>query len=124
MLRFMSLLGASLVLAAVGGMAWAEPAASSGEDPHCRAGHPTEVSCLAAPSNTHSFVGYYVGGGSPCPHLAEPRCVNEGTWGWDYAGCVFRRRVILAWWHGRCYQGGTGAYKSDGPKLKDCKGEK
>jgi hypothetical protein len=27
------------------------------------------------------------------------------------------RRVTLEWWHGRRYQGGTGAYQSDGPKL-------
>jgi hypothetical protein len=57
-------------------------------------------------------VGYYVGGG--CAWRGEPRYPDEGTYGWDYEGCYFARRVWLLWSHGRRYQGGTGAYASDG----------
>ena len=40
---------------------------------------------------------------------------DEGTWGWDETGSShFRRRVILGWSQGRKYQGGTGAYRTDG----------
>ena len=69
------------------------------------------------PSQSRGGVGYHVGGGNPFPHLAEPRTSEEGTWGWDYQGWLFPRRVINGWWHGRRYQGGTGAYKTDGPKF-------
>ena len=45
---------------------------------------------------------------------------DDGTWGWDETGChLFRRRVILGWSHGRKYQGGTGAYLTDGPVVPD-----
>jgi hypothetical protein len=86
------------------------------EDPHQRAGNPQHVSCLAIPSNNASYVGYYVGGGSPLPRCADARCVNEGTWGWDYRGFLIPRRVILGWWHGSHYQGGVEGYKTDGPR--------
>lgn len=69
------------------------------------------------PSQTPGYIGTYVGGGSSMPHKAEPRRDDEGTWGLDYQGLFFRRRVVNGYWHGRHYQGGTGAYKSDGPKL-------
>jgi hypothetical protein len=78
---------------------------------------PPPVSCLAQPSNTPANVGYYVGGGCPCGRLGEPRYPLEGTWGWDWSGWCCRRKVDLLWWHGRRYQGGTGAYNTDGPKL-------
>jgi hypothetical protein len=71
----------------------------------------------ALPSDTGHYLGYYVGGGCGRPRKAEPRRIDEGTWGWDYQGWLIPRRVMLEWWHGRRYQGGTGAYKSDGPKL-------
>jgi hypothetical protein len=72
---------------------------------------------LLLPSEVRGNVGYHVGGGNPFPHLAEPRTAEEGTWGWDYQGWWIPRRVISGWWHGRRHQGGTGAYKSDGPKF-------
>lgn len=72
---------------------------------------------LLMPSETKGNVGYHVGGGNPFPHLAEPRTPDEGTWGWDYQGWHLPRRIITGWWHGRRYQGGAGAYKTDGPKL-------
>lgn len=92
-----------------------EPPPTDPNHTHHRAGYPQEVACYARPSETHAYVGYYVGGGAPC--CGEPRHPTEGTWGWDYQGCLLPRRVILCWWHGRCYQGGTGAYKTDGPQC-------
>lgn len=85
-------------------------------DPH-RAGNPHWLFRWAIPSDTGSYVGYQVGGGCPRPLRAEAPYDHEGTWGWDYQGWLFPRRVILGWWHGRRYQGGTGAYKTDGPSL-------
>ena len=72
---------------------------------------------LALPSESKGNVGYQVGGGTTAPHLGEPRRVEEGTWGWDYQGWLLPRRVIAGWWHGRRNQGGTGAYKTDGPRV-------
>jgi hypothetical protein len=77
---------------------------------------PPPVSCLAQPSNTPAQIGYYVGGGCPCCRHGDPHHVLEGTWGWDWTGFCFHRKVDLLWWHGR-YQGGTGAYKTDGPQI-------
>lgn len=90
----------------------------SGEDPDCRAGHPHKVAWWAVPSVTPGSVGYYVGGGCALKKHAEPRAQDEGTWGWDYQGCWLPRRVILGWWHGRCYQGGVEGYKVDGPRKE------
>jgi hypothetical protein len=73
------------------------------------------IACWAVPSNNSHYFGYYVGGGCALPYHAEPRYRHEGTWGWDYDGWVIHRLVSLGWWHGRCYQGGTGAYRIDGP---------
>ena len=45
---------------------------------------------------------------------------GDGTWGWDETGRRhFRRRTILGWSQGRKYQGGTGAYRTDGPVVPD-----
>jgi hypothetical protein len=72
---------------------------------------------FALPSDTGHYLGYHVGGGAVNAHKAEPRQADEGTWGWDYQGWLVPRRVALGWWHGRRYQGGGGAYKTDGPRL-------
>ncbi len=88
------------------------------EGDHCRAGWPQETSCLAVHSDTGHYVGYYVGGGNPCCRKGDLPHPDEGTWGWDYSGWRFHRRVMLNWWHGRRYQGGVGAYATDGPNLK------
>lgn len=74
------------------------------------------ISRWAIPSDTGHYRGYYVGGGCGRPLKGEPRRPDEGTWGWDYQGWLFPRRVVLDWWHGRS-QGGPGSYQSDGPKL-------
>jgi hypothetical protein len=87
----------------------------SGEDPHYRAGHPQTVAWWAVPSNSPCNVGYYVGGGCALKKHADARAADEGTWGWDYQGYL-PRRVMLGWWHGRCYQGGIQSYKVNGPR--------
>lgn len=85
-------------------------------NPLHRAGHPECISGLAIPSNTYHYGGYYVGGGLPL-RGDGPCAAHEGTWGWDYCGILFPKRIALNWGHGLRYQGGTGAYKTDGPKL-------
>src|SRR5207249_1613117 len=91
----------------------------NGSGPHTfeRAGYPNEISCLAHPSDTGRYYGYYVGGGSPC-RGGGPNWPAEGTWGWDYGGlCCGWKKIELLWNHR--YQGGTGAYKIDGPPVED-----
>ncbi len=73
-------------------------------------GNPERVAWYAVPTDTGSYIGYYVGGGAPC--RGEARLGNEGTWGWDYQGWLFPRRVALGWWHGRRSQGGIGRYRT------------
>lgn len=96
---------------------WPAGCASPGgcpEDGELRAGHPSQLSPLARPSDTAPYDGYYVGGGSPC-HGEGPH-EDEGTWGWDYLGRCWASWVKLLWSHCR-EQGGTGAYQTDGPQL-------
>jgi hypothetical protein len=80
-----------------------------------RAGHPEAVHRWAQPTERPDFWGHYVGGGAPCH--GDPGFYGDGTWGWDYVGTVLPKRVLLGWYHGRRYQGGTGAYRTDGPHL-------
>jgi hypothetical protein len=82
--------------------------------PGCAAG-PPPVAWWAVPGRTGAYRGDYVGGGSALG--GEPRLAEEGTWGWDYEGCLLLRRVWLKWTHGRRCQGGEGAYKIDGPPV-------
>jgi hypothetical protein len=84
-----------------------------------RAGYPRELAGHLEQSATAGGIGYYVGGGVKWGH-GEGRTVHDGTWGWDETGHgLFRRRVILGWSGGRKYQGGTGAYQTDGPVVPD-----
>ena len=107
------LLAACLFALVAGGSAIAQvPDESAG---HEHLGHWPEVSHWAHPSDTGAYVGYQVGGGAHSYHKAEPAWPSDGTWGWDYQGRFFKRRIILGWWHGRRYQGGVGAYRTDGP---------
>ena len=96
------------------------PAAfADGDHTHRRAGHPEWQSPLARPSNTPRYGGYHVGGGGGVLKK-DGRGPDEGTWGWDYhGGHWLRHRVALLWNHGRRAQGGTGAYKTDGPHVPD-----
>ena len=80
---------------------------------HERAGFPLCLSEHLAPTNEGDSYGYYVGGGGG--HGAGSRCREEGTYGWDYTGIHFPRRVALGWNHGRKSQGGAGAYKTNPP---------
>jgi len=92
--------------------------AAKAQDPgHCRAGCPERVAWYARPSESPAYVGYYVGGGSAVG--GSYRCPHEGTWGWDYQGRFLPHRVMLYWSHGCRYQGGTGAYKVNGPPVPD-----
>ena len=84
-------------------------------DDEARAGHPTELSCLAKPSDTGRYIPYQVGGGC-ARKVGDAPCPDEGTWGWDYAGFCFPSRIILGWWHGRRHQDGAGDYRTDGPR--------
>jgi hypothetical protein len=84
-----------------------------------RAGFPRIFAHHLEPSATSGGIGYYVGGGLPLAHR-QLRRRDEGTWGWDETGWHrLRRRTILGWSRGRKYQGGTGAYATDGPPLPD-----
>lgn len=83
---------------------------------HVRAGCPQNISCLAATTPNPHDCGYYVGGGARGKQ-GGPRYRNEGTWGWDFWGTLERKHVALNWYHGEKYQGGSGAYKTDGPKI-------
>ncbi len=82
---------------------------------HCRAGCAMQVRSHAIPSNTKHYGGYWVGGGTPIFGVGPTS--EEGVFGWDYYGILFPKQVALNWTHSR-YQGGTGAYKTDGPRLK------
>jgi hypothetical protein len=109
------LIGTGLALGAAAARADQAPPASA--YPSCRSPYLLEVSPLAKPGRTPAYVGYYVGGGSPCHHNGDARLPGEGTWGWDYSGSCLHRRVWLDWFHGRRYQGGTGSYRTDGSEL-------
>lgn len=129
-------LSATLGLSAAMVMAWAASAPAGiffhrrdhGERPHptpdagkprpfChaheRAGFPLDLRDHLQPTDAGDSHGAYVGGGGG--HGSGPRCRQEGTFGWDYTGIHVPRRVFLGWNHGRRYQGGTGAYATDGP---------
>jgi hypothetical protein len=88
-----------------------------------RAGFPRIVSCLAIPSQTPAYYGYFVGGGRVFGgNGAGPL---EGTWGWDYGGrCLYNPCLVLGFGSTH-YQGGTGSYKTDkGPKVPNPLGYK
>jgi hypothetical protein len=89
--------------------------------PHTDAstGYPRSLYGHLEPSATPGGIGYYVGGGVCLGHGQGRRRV-DGTWGWDETGGQhLRRRIILGWSGGRKYQGGTGAYRTDGPVVPD-----
>jgi len=120
-------LGAAVVLAAViwSGLlgASADEAQRQGDPPQtcplcrqCQKGCAQNVAWYALPSNTPRYIGYYVGGGALL-YEGQPRFVDEGTWGWDYSPLLHKSRARLGWWHGEHAQGGTGSYRTDGPRL-------
>jgi hypothetical protein len=97
------------------------PGTSAGQAPADGHAHAPEPACpiawWARPSDTGRYIGYYVGGGNPFYRHGEDRHIWEGTWGWDYSGFCFPSRIVLDWYHGWRYQGGAGAYRTDGPNL-------
>jgi hypothetical protein len=113
--RLWEMASTGLAFVLLAGLANASDQSCAVEDGAARAGHPERVACFAVPTDTGHYVGYYVGGGAPC--LGEPRCRDEGTWGWDYSGLLLPKRVILQWYHGRRYQGGIGAYRTVAPNC-------
>jgi hypothetical protein len=98
-------------LALIGSGVFAQDPAPVAPSASCREGYVLPVARWARPSNTPSYTGYYVGGDTAFP--GHERTLSEGTWGWDYEGWCFSRRVWLRWSHGRRCQGGTGSYKTD-----------
>src|SRR5262245_38911432 len=83
-----------------------------------RAGFPRCLSGHASPTDWLALRGYYVGGGTA--HGGDAPCSHEGTWGWDDTGSYhFARRVALRWSHGWRFQGGAGAYATDGLHVPD-----
>ena len=82
---------------------------------HWRAGYAMDIRRHAIPSNTRYYGGYLVGGG--LPFKSDAPALDEGTYGWDYFGILFNKRIDLNWSHGRRYQGGTARYRTDGPRL-------
>ena len=70
---------------------------------------------LAKPSlNKHYSFGY-VGGGTA--FHGEPRFSDEGTWGVDYSGILFKKQTWLSWLHGNRPSRRDGSYQTDGPHL-------
>lgn len=83
-----------------------------------RAGNPQCISPLAKPTESPHEEGYYVGGGARAKSRhADERRPGEGVWGTDYSGLIIPKHTNLKWWHGRRYQGGVGAYGTDGPRV-------
>ncbi len=115
-LAYLTLLGLALAASRL----QADPPCLPNVDEQKHAGNPSEISRIAKPTDTGHYTGYYVGGGSP-GRLGGPKQMYEGTWGWDYQGFLLPSRVNLQWYHGLFYQGGTGAYKTDGPKVLEHK---
>lgn len=96
------------------GTAVAEPAPKPPRiEKDCRPSGPPPVACYARPTDTKQYIGYYVGGG--CAMGGRHRTADEGTWGWDYQGCLPFRKIMLRW----CckHQGGLGAYATTGPNC-------
>jgi hypothetical protein len=81
----------------------------------CRGQAAPRVATYARPSYSAKEIGYEVGGG--CALLGHTPTPAQGTWGWDYGGCIGWKIVALNRSnHGR-YQGGAGAYRTDGLNL-------
>jgi len=99
------------LFAALGGDPYGHRAAD-----HEQAGCAMLIRRRAIPSNTRFYGGYWVGGGLPIK--GNWPSAEEGTFGWDYFGMMFTKRIDLNWSHGQRYQGGSGRYKTDGPRLQ------
>src|SRR5437899_2922391 len=101
-----TVLSLGVALSSLSALSAADTPPPSCEQIACRADVAQHVACYGVPSKTKSYTGYYVGGGCAC--FGHPRSLTDGTWGWDYRGCLLPHKIYLKWCH-RC-QGGTGAY--------------
>ena len=113
--------GLAVALLCAGGIASTAAAEPSLYYPPCqmeieRAGKPWCYFRWARRQIECDYEGYYVGGGAAVGR-SRGRCHDEGTWGWDYAGCRFKRKVRLNWFCLDRKQGGTGNYEPDGPRV-------
>lgn len=86
------------------------------ENDYVRSGFPWEVRRFARPTRTPAYDYGYVGGGAAI-NWGRPRSLEQGTWGRDYVGVLYPRAVWLNYWGPSRYQGGTGGYTTDGPRL-------
>jgi hypothetical protein len=80
-----------------------------------RSGHPETQGRFAKPSLNQHYSFGYVGGGAA--FRGEPRFADEGTWGVDYSGILFKKRTWLPWLHGHREPRHDGSYETDGPHL-------
>ncbi|HUG67480.1 MAG TPA: hypothetical protein VMM76_06995 [Pirellulaceae bacterium] len=80
-----------------------------------RAGHPETQGKFAKPSLNKHYTFGYVGGGAA--FRGEPRCPDEGTWGVDYSGILFKKKIWLQWLHGHREPRHDGSYQTDGPHV-------
>src|SRR5438270_11754498 len=110
-----SILLAAIIFLAISPARGAESDGAAAAISYRIGGHDGCIACYAHPSNTPAYGGYYVGGGAA--FHGDERFADEGTWGWDYFGHHLNRHIDLGWWHGAHFQGGIGAYRTDGPKL-------
>jgi hypothetical protein len=85
-----------------------------------RAGNPQCISKCAVPGRSCKDAVGYVGGGCLGGH-GDCRGALDGTFGYDYAGCLWNNpgRVFLRWCHCRDCQPERGPYKTDGPHVPD-----
>lgn len=80
-----------------------------------RSGYPFCIGLFAQPSTDRYHQVSYVGGGTLFG--GSSRKMTEGTFGMDYSGHWFSRKIWLKWSHGARYQGGDGRYETEGPRL-------
>ena len=85
------------------------------ENQCARAGDPHRIAWHAKPSRNKRDSYGYVGGGATW--RGDPRLLDEGTWGLDYAGLFSRKHIWLKWLHGRPSRQNGGSYKTDGPHF-------
>jgi hypothetical protein len=116
-LTLASLVGLTSPAAAFWPCGWSIPPA---EHTHERAGNPQCISKCAQPGRTCKYDVGYIGGGC---HGGRGECRGEmdGTFGWDYVGCLCHKpaRVFLNWCHCKDCQPERGPYKTDGPHVPD-----
>src|SRR5262245_15670785 len=88
------------------GIVWGESNDGYRDCDKYRAGCPESLARFTIPSRTRYYGGYYVGGGTPLQGAGF--CSgSDGTWGWDYPGILFTKRIALNWTKNGRYQGGT-----------------